>query len=358
MIIRYIANSTNYSLYWLPIYFYDEPFNQQVIISIVEIALYILCSQAVNAYVHVTLKIRLFHRNLYILSVPICILWYLLIAGKCIVIGYRLNFLKIDVPIGEHTNIWTEDIAKMLNVSSLKGLELMLLSGFLQWYYMYSFVFMVMAMVAERIIASVLIENYESNTQLLIPVILTVASQSLSIFVSFALLFHKINPCDAQLPWIISCVLTLLACVFVKVLNESFQREIKNPGRKRHFTISQQFQVKENLRALRVGIRLVITVLSCIALYGLGIAALNYEIIPPIYCHFVENLLFLDMIPIALTAIISVSHWRKEFARSYLTFNCLKVKQKILPMENVDCQRKKLDIETDLYFKQLARSWI
>nr|pir hypothetical protein W05H5.5 - Caenorhabditis elegans [Caenorhabditis elegans] len=271
MIIRYIANSTSSSLYWLPIYFYDEPFNQQVIISIVEIALYILCSQAVNAYVHVTLKIRLFHRNLYILSIPVFFLWYVLIAGKLIIIAYRLDFLKIDIPIGEHTDIWTDDIGKMLNVNNLNGLELILLSGFLQWYYMYSFIFVVLAMVVERTIASVLIDNYESNTRLLIPAILVVTSQFLSVSVSFALLFHKIHPCDAQLPWIISCVLSLMACVFLKLLNESFQREIKNP----------------------LGYRLVITVLSCIALYGIGIAALNYEIIPPIFCHFVENLLFL-----------------------------------------------------------------
>ncbi|EGT44477.1 hypothetical protein CAEBREN_31376 [Caenorhabditis brenneri] len=181
----------------------------------------------------------------------------------------------------------------MLEVQLLDGLELLIFAGFLQWHYMYSVIFGVLAIAAERAIASVLIENYESNTQLFIPTILTLIYQFSSILVSLIVLFHKIGSSASHLPWIISCLIAAVVYLFFRNINKSFGREIKNPNRRRIFTISQQFQVKENLRALDLGTNLVFVVLASIVIVGSGMVALNFELIPPFYTHFVENCLFL-----------------------------------------------------------------
>lgn len=116
---------------------------------------------------------------------------------------------------------------------------------------------------------SIFFRNYETNTQLYIPIALTIITQFLAISTSLSVLFHKASVFLSHLPWIISCSLGALvrkiqrfffnqemqnfqAYLFIKIVNENFQKQITNPRRKRLFTISQQFQVKENLRALRV----------------------------------------------------------------------------------------------------------
>lgn len=107
---------------------------------------------------YVMLKVQIFHRNLYILYIPMFCVWYGLIAGKLITIAYRLKFVDLDYELGEHIAMWTDDQAKMLHVSSLRGLELLIFGGFVQWHYMYTVVYGILGVAAERAIASVLIE--------------------------------------------------------------------------------------------------------------------------------------------------------------------------------------------------------
>ncbi|CAB03481.2 Serpentine receptor class epsilon-33 [Caenorhabditis elegans] len=353
-------SSTIFSSIWLPVFFYVEPLDQQVIISILELMIYLVCIHLVNVSLHVALKIRLFHRNLYILALPMFGMWYELIIGKFITIAYRLKLLGLDFELGEHTAIWTNDPGKVLLVASLNGLELLIFGGFLQWHYMYSWIFGVLTVAVERVIASVLIENYESNTQNLMPAILLIISQFLSISMAFGLLFQKVGPLSAHFPWMISCPISVAAYVFVKKVNESFRREIKNPGRKRIFTLSQQFQVKENLRVLHLGTRLVFAVLSFIGICGCGIAALHYKIVPSYYCHLIENVLFLNPFLIGLTAMLSIPQWKEQFMKSFLTVRLFRNRRKPvhIVVEIEECAKKKNDVETNLYFKQLANSWI
>ncbi|KAF1766739.1 hypothetical protein GCK72_006697 [Caenorhabditis remanei] len=249
----------------------------------------------------------------------------------------------------------------MLELKSLDGLELLIIAGFMQWHYMYSVVFGVLAIAAERAFASVLIENYESNTQLFIPALLTMTYQISAILVSLSVLFHKIKSTTSHIPWIVCCSISALVYLFVKKVNESFNRDIKNPNRKRIFTVSQQFQVKENLRALRLGTRLVFAVLASIALCGSGIAALTFDFIPTYYSHFIENFIFLNPYLVCFTAMFSVPQWEKQFKKMFLTFRIIKKRRRkpqLASVETIDNTKKNLDVETNLYFKQLADSWI
>ncbi|PIC47633.1 hypothetical protein B9Z55_006920 [Caenorhabditis nigoni] len=291
----------------------------------------------------------MFHRNLYILAIPMFALWYPLIISKLITIGYQLNWIRSDIEIGEHVVIWTDNPDKMLEIRSLDGLELLIVAGFIQWHYMYSIIFGVLAIAAERAIASVLIENYESNTKLFIPFLLTAIYQTFAIFTALSVLFHKFNSIASHIPWILSCVIAAFVYLFVKKVNESFRREIKSSNRKRVFTISQQFQP---------GTRLVFVVLGTIAVCGSGMAALTFQIIPSYFSHIIENFTFLNPYLILLTAMFSVPQWEKKFKRMLLTWHFLKKRRKFVNVEIVENSKKDLDMETNLYFKQLADSWI
>uniref|UniRef100_A0A1I7U3P0 DUF1634 domain-containing protein n=1 Tax=Caenorhabditis tropicalis TaxID=1561998 RepID=A0A1I7U3P0_9PELO len=64
-------------------------------------------------------------------------------------------------------------------------------------------------------------------------------------------------------------------------------------NRKRSFTVSQRFQVKENIRALKLGKRLVFSVVGTIVFCGSGVMLVIMGWIPQFLCHFVENGVFL-----------------------------------------------------------------
>lgn len=143
---------------WLPIHFYDETFNFQLVLSIVEIFSYLICAYILTLNIYIILKIKMFHRNLYILAIPLFGIWFELIIGKLITIAYRLKILNPGFELGVHIKIWTSDPTRMLKVESVNGLELLIFGGFLQWHYMFTVIFGVLAIAVERVVASVLIE--------------------------------------------------------------------------------------------------------------------------------------------------------------------------------------------------------
>ncbi|ULU07751.1 hypothetical protein L3Y34_019042 [Caenorhabditis briggsae] len=64
----------------------------------------------------------------------------------------------------------------MVSVESTQGLEILLIGGFLVWHFGFSLVFGAFAVIIERVIASMLINNYELNDSLTIPIVLTIVS--------------------------------------------------------------------------------------------------------------------------------------------------------------------------------------
>lgn len=85
--------------------------------------------------------------------------WFLLIAGKLITNLYRVRILNVEsVKIHENWVFWTDEPEKMLNVQSLDGLVPLLVAGFLEIHFGFSVIFVGLAIVTERVIASMLIE--------------------------------------------------------------------------------------------------------------------------------------------------------------------------------------------------------
>uniref|UniRef100_A0A1I7U7Z5 Serpentine receptor class gamma n=1 Tax=Caenorhabditis tropicalis TaxID=1561998 RepID=A0A1I7U7Z5_9PELO len=137
-------------------------------------------------------------------------LWYELIFGKLITMLYNLKLLKPNYEIKQFFVMWTENQEKMLVTESFDGLELLLFGGFLQWHYIFSMIFGILAVCVERIIASMLINKYESNTQMWIPITLTVFTQIFTIAVSCGVTFNKIGIFTVNAPWIITSIISVI----------------------------------------------------------------------------------------------------------------------------------------------------
>ncbi|ULU07749.1 hypothetical protein L3Y34_019040 [Caenorhabditis briggsae] len=207
----------------------------------------------------------------------------------------------------------------MLIVDSLKGLELLILAGFMEYHYMFSIVFGAVAVAVERICASVLIDNYESTKKVFIPILLTIIVQILAIFVSSLAIFYKFDIISINATWIVSCIFSSVMFLLVERINEKWRAEMENPRRTRNFTISQRFQVKENIRALDLGKRLIFSEIGTISIIGTIIAALLLELVPPSLVHIAENALFLNPFGICTVAMFSIPAWKKRYKNAFPT---------------------------------------
>ncbi|KAF1750334.1 hypothetical protein GCK72_016883 [Caenorhabditis remanei] len=136
---------------------------------------------------------------------------------------------------------------------------------------------------------------------------------------------------------------------------------MEDPRRIRIFTVSQRFQVKENLRALRLGKRLIFAALFTMVTCGTGVILLIFELVPPILCHFVENCLFLNPFLICLVTMYSSPALQQEFEKAFPSCRFVRNTEKpdiSATVEPIVDLKKSLEMETNLYFKQLSDSWV
>ncbi|KAF1766745.1 hypothetical protein GCK72_006703 [Caenorhabditis remanei] len=271
--------------------------------------------------------------------------------------AYQLKLFSTGYDIGEHVAMWTRNPKKMLTLESLDGLEMLLIAGFMEWHYLFSVIFGGLSVCIERVIASI---NYEKNTKLCTPIFLTVITQLLTIFFTLQVFYDRLNIIAANIIWIVCCILACTMHFMIKKTNKDWQRKMKNPMRKDIFTVSQQFQVKENLRAVALSQKLLYSLFGVIAVGGLGIVVLIFELVPPFFCHFLENIVFLN--PYLISFVIMYSHpsWKEQFKNALPSFKVSRRPSRIdvASVEPFDDFKKKSIQETDMYFKQLNDSWI
>ncbi|CAP37883.1 Protein CBG20957 [Caenorhabditis briggsae] len=339
MIIRVSKISGQFSAYLIPVYLYDEQCS--IFVSILELIFYLLCGYVAFSNHRTFLRIRMFHQNFIILAIPMFGLWYEVIIGKLITMAYQLEFLKVSrVKMNNFYDLWTSDPEEMVTVDSL------------------DVIYGAIAHCIERTIASLLINNYETNEKLYIPIALTFFTQFLAIFTSYVVLFDKIDIIYLIFLWMGTCVISLVLFFWLKHTNEKWLCEMKSPHRKRTFTVSQRFQVKENIRALKLGKRLVFAVLGTMIISGSGIILVILELIPQFLCHFVENAVLLNPLWICPVFMYSLPAWRDDFRRAFPSF--LKKKQKLgtvdVDVKGVDV-KKRISMETDVHFIQLNEFW-
>uniref|UniRef100_A0A1I7UGS5 Secreted protein n=2 Tax=Caenorhabditis tropicalis TaxID=1561998 RepID=A0A1I7UGS5_9PELO len=193
-----IKDSRN-SQFWIPLFFYEEPYSIRIIVSLIELILYFICGYVVFISVRIMFTVRLFHNNLVYLGTPMFALWYTQIIGKLIAILYRLEILHLDSEIGEQITLLTDNTEKILYSNDS---EPIIFGGFLVCHFGFSVVFGSFAVVIERVIASMLIDNYELNSNIYIPVILTTCYQLSAIAMSAGLVFNKLGMTIFNITWI------------------------------------------------------------------------------------------------------------------------------------------------------------
>ncbi|EGT58724.1 hypothetical protein CAEBREN_31315 [Caenorhabditis brenneri] len=187
----------------------------------------------------------MFHVNFIILAAPIFGGWCELITGKLITMAYQVKLFSSGIVIDQFYALWTDNPEKMLVVESFEGLELLIIAGFLEYHYMFSVVFGVVAVAIERLTASILIDNYESTNKIFIPIILTVIVQILAIITAFLALIYKLDIISINATWIVSCMFSSIMFLVVERINGTMGRPKWKIQKGKKYSLFPKISVKK-----------------------------------------------------------------------------------------------------------------
>ncbi|CAL2033814.1 unnamed protein product [Caenorhabditis brenneri] len=238
-------------------------------------------------------------------------------------------------------------------------------ASFLVWHYSYSMIFGILNLGVERIFASIFLKDYESKPRLYIPFILLISTHLVTVVFSYLVLTNKIGFYIGTAPCFVNSGLTIMMFIIVLKVNQTRRRKLEDPGPGCDYSLSEQFQVKENYRALKLAKNLVIVVLCAMSVPCALLIMLVIGVIPSfdmLFIHIMENSIYLNPIIICSVLMFSSKAWRDEYLKlvpGWKRFRKVKILQ-IRPRPQVAHQASTNPVEVDegmVYFEQLRKSW-
>uniref|UniRef100_A0A8R1ITV5 G-protein coupled receptors family 1 profile domain-containing protein n=1 Tax=Caenorhabditis japonica TaxID=281687 RepID=A0A8R1ITV5_CAEJA len=221
--------------------------------------------------------------------------WFEAVLGKLIMIPYQIGVVKIVDSSHSYVNWWSDDVADMILVVEEKKMHCypLLFASFLVWHYVYSMIFGILNLGLERIAATVFLRDYEKKDRVYIPVTLIICTHIITIPFSILVLTNSTGFYFGVLPCLINVLLTFVIFTVVSQVNKRRHRQME---RGCDYSLAQQFQVKENCRALMLAKNLLIVVLCAMTVQcGLLIVLVIGWLAPfeTLFIHVMENSTFM-----------------------------------------------------------------
>ncbi|CAP37882.3 Protein CBR-SRE-38, partial [Caenorhabditis briggsae] len=358
--------STN-STFWLPIYIMNDTSFQSgpyLVLLIAELILYIATGVVICSTVRIFLKIKLFHRNMNIMKMLFLCQWFEAILAKLIIIPYQIGYIKLTDSPQPFVSWWSDDNAEIIVIEKASPIVYpLIIASFLVWHYAYSMIFGILNLGIERIFASVMLKDYENTRRLWIPITLLCSTHIITGVFSYLVLINYTGFYIGTSPCFVNSGLTFLMYIIVLKVNKTRRKKLECPGC--DYSLAQQFQIKENYRALKLAKNLLIVVLCAMSVPCALLILLVIGLIPSfkmILIHIMENSIYLNPIIICTVLMFSSTVWRDEYLKlipGWKRFR--KVGMFIVrPRPHVAPGTSTTPPDPDeglVYFEQLKKSW-
>ncbi|EGT44553.1 CBN-SRE-38 protein [Caenorhabditis brenneri] len=228
--------------------------------------------------------------------------WFEAIIGKIIIIPYQIGVFQFCDTTTPYVSWWsdsTSDVDRDDIIDIQQGsimVYTLITASFLVWHYSYSMIFGILNLGVERIFASIFLKDYESKPRLYIPFILLISTHLVTVVFSYLVLTNKIGFYIGTAPCFVNSGLTFMMFIIVLKVNQTRRRKLEDPGPGCDYSLSEQFQVKENYRALKLAKNLVIVVLGAMSVPCALLIMLVIGVIPSfdmLFIHIIENSIYL-----------------------------------------------------------------
>uniref|UniRef100_A0A1I7U3N8 G_PROTEIN_RECEP_F1_2 domain-containing protein n=1 Tax=Caenorhabditis tropicalis TaxID=1561998 RepID=A0A1I7U3N8_9PELO len=151
--------------------------------------------------------------------------------------------------------------------------------------------------------------------------------------------------------------------MIVLKVNQTRRRKLEDPGPGCDYSLAQQFQVKENYRALKLAKNLLIVVLCAMSVPCALLILLVIGVIPSfkmLFIHIMENSIYLNPIIICTVLMFSSNTWRDEYLKLIPGWKRIRKVRLIVvrPRSQIAHQASTVGPDEGLiYFEQLNKSW-
>ncbi|PIC47577.1 hypothetical protein B9Z55_006889 [Caenorhabditis nigoni] len=271
---------------------------------------------------------------------------------------YLIGMWKVENLSSEVQFWWTDDVAEMPEIQSIRKDWCLFLGGFLVWYYMFILITCFFILALERTCASYFIQNYEKTSRSYIFILLFLFQHGMVLVMLWFCFFNRIA---FSLCFLFTFSLNAFAVLLLwanrqynVILIRKFERNTKKSVEM--YTLPARFQAKENVKAFDLTLRILIVGFFLLFTALFFLVFLNYKWLPSCGTFFLfcfENMVHLNPLIVCPAMILSVYPWRKRLSRWKITrsVSC-STSQKELLGQGMGQQQ-----ETDFYFNQLNVSW-
>ncbi|PIC47646.1 hypothetical protein B9Z55_006925 [Caenorhabditis nigoni] len=234
-----------------------------------------------------------------ILAIAYLIQYIECFVGKWLMMGHQTGFFGVEGITSNKTymNWWTSNPENIPKVSKSSEIIPLLIGGFLIWHYLFSMICFIFSFCAERAIATLLSGDYEKHQRKYISSIILIISHAITIILSFLLFYEKMQ----MVPTVAGCMICVAtSCVLfiiILIVNLKINKlQSKTGSGVILYTLAFRFQVKENIRALKLAYRIVICIGVYIFVLCIILFTLFFELIPSmnqILVFLLENCIYL-----------------------------------------------------------------
>ncbi|CAI2329476.1 unnamed protein product [Caenorhabditis sp. 36 PRJEB53466] len=355
----FLINSTSspppYHL-WVPFYIFNGHEYRNPIIAFLICLEFILSLFCVFITIKLTIyiwKIRVFHVNMSTLAIAYISQYLECFVGKTVLTLHQNGFYHVPgVPADrKYTNWWTDDCDEIPVLGASADAFPLFFGGFLIWHYMYSMVGIAFSFCVERMLATVLSGNYEQLNRTYISLLILATSHTSTLYLSYQTFYEHVQMVPTVIACMVCLIISCLMFVVTLLMNQKINK-LQTTNSRHFYTLAYRFQVKENIKALKLAQRVIL----CIAFYVFLNLILLSTVFFNVFEHFnepliflLENCIYLNPLLICPIVFYSIDPWRKALLRELPVLKVFGRSEK--PPESGHHQT------SDLYFTQLQTSW-
>ncbi|CAI2306013.1 unnamed protein product [Caenorhabditis sp. 36 PRJEB53466] len=315
---------------------------------LVQAVLFILSFIFTLIGVSTAMRFAIFHKNQRNIFISLLLLWFELLLCRILIWAFKYN-LAIEI---REEIVCTDECHHFGRCSIRKnGFDPIFIAANMRYHYMYFVISTPIGILTERIFATILIKDYERKNRHWI-FCLIFASQN--VFACSMSVVTTTGGITFQV-LISAVVIALFASGIIYALVEYFNQQrllvLEKEHRTTKYTLSIRYQLKENLKTLKLMRRFFMSIISFIIAMGLANSL-------PVILNLDENVImttrvYMDYIfhsnPVFLvpTALFTIENYRKYTCNKARTTFGMRVESHKVDIRKL---RPQIDRESDMYF--------
>ncbi|CAO4360780.1 unnamed protein product [Caenorhabditis nigoni] len=320
---------------------------------LVQAVLFILSFIFTLIGVSFAMRFTIFHKNQRNIFISLLLLWFELLLCRVLLWAFKYS-LAIEIRDAIECNDACHHFGKCTFQENM--FDPIFIAANMRYHYMYFVITTPMGILTERIFATILVKDYEKKSRHWIFCLIFLAQNLFACTMSVVTTTKGITFQVLISAVIISLFSSAVIYALVEYFNQQRLMVLEREHRTTNYTLSIRYQLKENLKTLKLMRRFFISIIAIIIAMGLAnslpvILNLEEDVIMTIRVY-MDYIFHSNPVFLVPTAIFTIESYRKfAFNKARTTFGMRVESHKV----DIRKLRPEVERETDTYFAIFER---